>query len=194
MLERGEDGTVYFAVICKRELIQPYSEKQKKDRLTKPIVMWDASLSGRTNHEKTIQYLKALLEGEQTPIRLQVFRDQAEDVKDFSTKDELFEYLDTIVYDGSSNLGAVIQKIRENKAATVLFFSDMKDFYSGSKDDAKVPGDLRIHSFLTSGLFHFFSARTVSDPTNGETIPIDIYPPELAKKQILMPSCRLTGC
>lgn len=97
-------------------------------RAKEPVIVWDASMSReKSDHAQEFAFLKAAF-GKADKLSLIIFRNEAEKPLVFANVDELVKALESVIYDGATNMAAAVGAVPAG--ADAYLFSDGLDNYS----------------------------------------------------------------
>ena len=164
-----KDGVNYFYAEI------PINENAKRGAPNKVDILWDASASGKgRNINKELSFLEAFFtKANNVSASLIVVRNAAESVLNFEIRDgnwkELKSVLENIVYDGATNLGALMDI--PDGADMKLLFSDGLDNFSVKKFSSKVP----LFAIVSAPGSDINSLRHLSEKSGGALLDITVY-------------------
>ncbi|MDR2179359.1 MAG: DUF2135 domain-containing protein [Synergistaceae bacterium] len=174
--ERGGQTYFYAEVLTG---LSPMMEGSRVNPKTLSI-LWDASGSGRKrDHAKELAFLDAFFSQTQNvSVTLQAIRDTADPVEKFTVKNgnwsALRKALDTLVYDGATNLGAFQTR---DPSDMFFLFSDGLDNYSTV---SVAPPESPLFAFVASPGADVSRLKGIASRSGGALVDLTILAPAAA--------------
>ncbi len=156
-------------------------------------LLWDASGSGaQRDHGRELMLLEAYLKAlRNVEVTLVVARDSAEAPRSFSVKDgrwdALRRTLETMVYDGASNLGALVPPAGSDLA---LLFSDGLGNWGGP---AAATSEVPLYALSAAASLDAGRLRALSQAHGGDWLDLLALPTAEAVKALQIRKARLIG-
>ena len=126
--QRASDGQEYFHYAF---TVSPTMLQESVPQSTEPVIVWDASMSrDKSEHDAEFAFIKAAF-GQAKKLTLVVFRNVPEAPRVFDSAEALVKALETVVYDGATNLAAAVAAIPAD--AEACLFTDGLDNFSAAK-------------------------------------------------------------
>jgi Flp pilus assembly protein TadD len=170
----NKDGVSYFYAEI------PIIENVKMSNPKKVDILWDASASGKTrNLTRELSFLEAFFSKvSNVSVSLVIVRNSVEPVLNYEIKDgnwkELKSVLEKIIYDGATNLGALMDI--PDGADMKLLFSDGLDNFSIVKFSSKTP----LFALVSAPGSDINSLRHLAEKSGGALLDLTVYDPQTA--------------
>ncbi|NQT85967.1 hypothetical protein HQ560_04335, partial [bacterium] len=179
--ETAPDGDVYFCITDTARDPRPAGNKESRARPRRIAVLWDASRSReKVDHEKEFALIEryvASLGAGKLLADLVVFRDSAEKARRFRLDDgtakPLIAALQTVVYDGGTQLG----RLAAPGADVVLLFTDgLATYGAASPPVFRVP----VYAFNVASVADPAAVRRLAHASGGEFFDLTVTAPDAA--------------